>query len=75
VLYELANGHEIHGENWSIELDFCQIYLTFKRWHYRFGTELREQHPQLKPTQIKAINKPHDAGPDALPTASAPSNT
>jgi Fic family protein len=29
----------------------------------RFWAELREQHPQLTPTQTKAINKLYDAGP------------
>ena len=30
----------------------------------RFWEELREQHPQLTPTQTKAINKLYDVGPD-----------
>ena len=32
----------------------------------RFWAELREQHPQLTPTQTKAINKLFDAGPDGF---------
>ncbi len=32
----------------------------------RFWAELREQHPQLTPTQVKAINKLHDVGPDGF---------
>jgi Fic family protein len=32
----------------------------------RFWTELREQHPQLTPTQTKAINKLHEVGPDGF---------
>jgi len=32
----------------------------------RFWTELREQHPQLTPTQIKAINKLYDVGSDGF---------
>ena len=32
----------------------------------RFWTELREQHPQLTPTQTKAINKLYDVGPDGF---------
>jgi Fic family protein len=32
----------------------------------RFWTELREQHPQLTPTQTKAINKLYDVGPDSF---------
>ena len=32
----------------------------------RFWAELREQHPQLTPTQTKAINKLYDAGPDGF---------
>ena len=32
----------------------------------RFWAELREQHPQLTPTQIKAINKLYDVGPDGF---------
>ena len=32
----------------------------------RFWEELREQHPQLTPTQTKAINKLYDVGPDGF---------
>ena len=32
----------------------------------RFWTELREQHPQLTPTQTKAINKLYDVGPEGF---------
>jgi len=32
----------------------------------RFWAELREQHPELTPTQIKAINKLHDVGPEGF---------
>ena len=32
----------------------------------RFCAELREQHPELTPTQIKAINKLFDVGPDGF---------
>jgi len=32
----------------------------------RFWAALREQHPQLTPTQTKAINKLYDAGPDGF---------
>jgi Fic family protein len=32
----------------------------------RFWAALREQHPQLNPTQAKAINKLYDAGPDGF---------
>ena len=32
----------------------------------RFWDELREQHPQLTPTQTKAINKLYDVGPDGF---------
>jgi Fic family protein len=32
----------------------------------RFWAELREQHPQLTPTQTKAINKLFDVGPDGF---------
>ncbi len=32
----------------------------------RFWAELREQHPQLTPTQTKAINKLYDVGPDGF---------
>jgi len=32
----------------------------------RFWAELRAQHPQLTPTQAKAINKLYDAGPDGF---------
>ena len=32
----------------------------------RFWAELREQHPELTPTQIKAINKLYDAGPEGF---------
>lgn len=32
----------------------------------RFWAELREKHPQLTPTQTKAINKLYDAGPDGF---------
>ncbi len=32
----------------------------------RFWEELREQHPQLTPTQTKAINKLYDLGPDGF---------
>ena len=32
----------------------------------RFWSELREQHPQLTPTQTKAINKLYDVGPDGF---------
>lgn len=32
----------------------------------RFWVELREQHPQLTPTQTKAINKLYDVGPDGF---------
>jgi len=32
----------------------------------RFWTELREHHPQLTPTQTKAINKLYDVGPDGF---------
>lgn len=32
----------------------------------RFWEALREQHPQLTPTQTKAINKLYDVGPDGL---------
>jgi Fic family protein len=32
----------------------------------RFGAELREQHPQITPTQTKAINKLYDVGPDGF---------
>jgi Fic family protein len=32
----------------------------------RFWAALREQHPQLTPTQAKAINKLYDAGPDGF---------
>ena len=32
----------------------------------RFGAELREQYPQLTPTQTKAINKLYDVGPDGF---------
>lgn len=32
----------------------------------RFWAKLRDQHPQLTPTQTKAINKLYDAGPDGF---------
>ena len=32
----------------------------------RFWSELREQHPQLTPTQTKAINKLYDVGPEGF---------
>jgi Fic family protein len=32
----------------------------------RFGAELREQHPQITPTQTKAINKLYVVGPDGF---------
>ena len=32
----------------------------------RFWAELREQHPELTPTQIKAINKLYDVGPEGF---------
>lgn len=32
----------------------------------RFWADLRAQHPQLTPTQIKAINKMYDIGPDGF---------
>jgi Fic family protein len=32
----------------------------------RFWTELREQYPQITPTQTKAINKLYDVGPDGF---------
>ena len=32
----------------------------------RFWAELREQHPQLTPTQTKVINKLYDVGPDGF---------
>jgi Fic family protein len=32
----------------------------------RFWAELREQHPQLTPTQTKAINKLYDVGPEGF---------
>jgi Fic family protein len=32
----------------------------------RFWEELREQHPELTPTQTKAINKLYDVGPDGF---------
>lgn len=38
----------------------AQIHKT------RFWAELREQHPQLTPTQTKAINKLYDVVPDGF---------
>ena len=32
----------------------------------RFWAQLREQHPELTPTQSKAINKLFDVGPDGF---------
>lgn len=32
----------------------------------RYWSELREQHPQLTPTQSKAINKLYDVGPEGF---------
>jgi Fic family protein len=42
------------------------IIDIFRAWHPLSWADLREQHPQLMPTQTKAINKLHDAGPEGF---------
>ena len=46
--------------------DACWEQMQSAARKTRFWTELREQHPQLTPTQTKAINKLYDAGPEGF---------
>jgi Fic family protein len=41
-----------------------QMQTALRKTH--FWAELREEHPQLTPTQTKAINKLYDVGPDGF---------
>jgi len=46
--------------------DACWEHMQSAMRKTRFWAALREQHPQLTPTQTKAINKLYDAGPDGF---------
>ncbi len=46
--------------------DACWEQMQSAARKTRFWTELREQHPQLTPTQTKAINKLYDTGPEGF---------
>lgn len=46
--------------------DTCWEQMQSATRKTRFWASLREQHPQLTPTQTKAINKLYDAGPEGF---------
>jgi len=46
--------------------DACWEQMQSALRKTRFWAELRERHPQLTPTQTKAINKLYDVGPDGF---------
>lgn len=65
-------GH--HGTPWVQWFVGCVHKAADATWEHmqsamrktRFWTDLREQHPALTPTQVKAINKLYDVGPDGF---------